>query len=107
MSKRKDKERAEKGQAFRNPKEGGKICPFPMCTRLYTAEQGKPEACEKHREFILDYIFCLQHIVISPTPPPGVESKHLYIPKAGMADQAIKQAAAEADKISKTGGKKQ
>ncbi len=69
-------------------------CPFPNCGAIFAKEPGKPETCLKHRALIADVMFILDH-----TTPPDIEKEpaaeegpKLYIPKPGMADQAIEEA---------------
>ncbi len=69
-------------------------CPFPNCGAIFAKEPGKSETCLKHRTLIADVMFILDH-----TKPPEVvqepadeEGPKLFIPKPGMADQAIKEA---------------
>ena len=67
-------------------------CPFPNCGAIFAKEEGQPEVCLKHRALINDVTFILDHL---KTPEPVQETEtgpKLFIPKPGMADQAIKEA---------------
>jgi len=81
-------------------------CPFPDCGKTFFLEEGKPNACPFHRKLIADVIYIHNRI---QTPPPvegpkGEEEKGpiLLVPKPGMADQAIKEAAEAAKRKGET-----
>ena len=46
-------------------------CPFPGCGATFVKIPGKPDACARHRQFIVDVVFCLQRV--SVTQSPGVQ----------------------------------
>ena len=41
-------------------------CPFPGCGHPFTKEEKLPNACNEHRQFIADYIFCANHLKTAP-----------------------------------------
>ena len=88
--------RAMERQAANNRPKGK--CPFPDCGSIFLIEEGKPNACPFHRILINDVIYIHNRI---QTPPPVEEAEGpateegttLYVPKPGMSNQAIKEAA--------------
>ena len=91
---RKERRAAER-LAERNRPRGK--CPFPDCGSIFLIEEGKPNACPFHRKLINDVIYIHNRI---QTPPPVEEAEAsaegeplLYVPKPGMSNQAIKEAA--------------
>lgn len=104
-------------------------CPFPGCDWTFTLEAGKPECCDKHRQMIQDYYFIQEHVHRTPKPVAGAPADPaqaealkktlgdrlgkqvvvlgdrqgrpaaLVIPKPGMADEAVRQAAKEAETL--------
>lgn len=70
-------------------------CPFPNCGQIFAKEPGKPETCLKHRALIADVMYILDH-----TKPPEIEQgpavgqgPKILVPKPGMSNQAIEEAA--------------
>lgn len=92
MSKAKDRERAEREGLFRNDNESPKLilCPFPDCRKPFTPEDGKPNVCNEHRKLIADVLFILDN---TTSVQKHDEEPKLFVPKPGMSNQAIKQAA--------------
>jgi len=74
-------------------------CPFPGCGKTFFVEEGKPNACPRHRELITDVVFIMNRTSGKPAVdgkvkgPTTDEGPLLYIPRPGMMDQAIKEAA--------------
>ena len=70
-------------------------CPFPNCGAIFAKEPGKPDTCLRHRALIEDVMFILDHITKRESEEKGPV---ILVPKPGMSNQAIKQAAEEATK---------
>jgi len=91
---RKERRKAERLAEKARPR--GK-CPFPGCGTIFLIEKDKPNACPRHRELIADVLFILDHTTI---PAPGdklpeseMTGPTILVPKPGMSNQAIKEAA--------------
>ncbi len=65
------------------------ICPFPNCGKVFWRVPNQPDCCPEHRQFISDVYFVQEHVHRKPAELPG----GLVVPKSGMGDLAIKQAA--------------
>ena len=95
MSK-KDIKRAQAGNPHRSDAPEKFICPFPNCGRSFVKEGGNvPDVCNYHRQFIIDYAFCIQHLTVTPKEPEPVDADKepkLFIPRPGQTKDAIKQA---------------
>jgi len=84
-------------QATKNRLRGK--CPFPNCGKIFFLEEGKPDACPRHRELITDVVFIMNHVGGKPDvqgkakEPATDQGPALFIPKPGMSNQAIKEAA--------------
>lgn len=90
---RKERRAAERQAAKDRPR--GK-CTFPDCGTIYLIEEGKPNACPFHRKMIREVLFILDHVKVpAPVEEPKEEEAGtaILVPKPGMADQAIKEAA--------------
>lgn len=59
------------------PAGGGKLlrCPFPNCQEKFVKPVEGPEACPKHRQFILDLAFIIPKMTIVPIDPPAPPTK--------------------------------
>lgn len=78
-------------------------CPFPDCGSLFAPEPGQPAACIRHRRFVEDVMYVVNHIKWATpdgTPSPAEDSgppqeepgPSIYVPKPGQADRAIEEA---------------
>ena len=98
---RKDRERAEKEGSFRERQErqGEQRyhCLFPGCPRTFWKEEGKPNLCNHHKQFVGDLLFALNHLKSTEEVGPQ-DGPKIFVPKPGMEDQAIKEAARAARK---------
>jgi len=93
---KKDRERkaakeAEK-EARRHGNETRYACPFPGCGRAFWKEEGKPNACNDHRKLINDVMFIMDHTTTRAKVEEEGDPK-IFVPKPGMSNLAIKQAA--------------
>jgi hypothetical protein len=118
MSKAKNRERAEREGTFverqKRKDEKKYLCPFPNCGKTFWKEEGKPDCCPYHGQFILDVFFTLDHVTRGKVPVNNAgnapmseadikkaikEGKGvILVPKPGMATQAIKDAVEDAKK---------
>ena len=100
----KKQERREAKQSEKDQRTHGNEarfhCPFPGCGKIFWNEPGKPNVCPDHRKLIADVMFILDH---TKTPAavqePTENGPKIFIPKPGMADQAI------AEELKRKGGK--
>ena len=92
MSKREDLKRAQAGNPHRSDLKRTRYhCPFPNCNRTFTVLPNIPDVCDSHRQFIIDYAFCIQHLTVTPKESED-EGTKLIVPKPGQAKNAIQQA---------------
>lgn len=106
MSKARNQEKAELHGSLQERQAHGNEpkyhCPFPNCPGTFWKEQGKPDACPRHRQLIADVIFILDRTHKRNEGPPGNppqdDGPKIYIPKPGMSDQAIREARQAAGK---------
>jgi len=77
-------------------------CPFPNCGAIFVKKPGEPETCLRHRTLISDVMFIMDHVSVADgAPEKEATGPKLFIPKPGMSNRAIEEAARAAK-----GGKK-
>ena len=92
------KQRRQMGRQAANARPRGK-CPFPGCGKIFYIDEGKPGACPRHRELIADVVFIMNRTSGKSDAQEEAEGSAtdqgpaLFIPKPGMSNQAIKEAA--------------
>jgi hypothetical protein len=121
MSKKADREKAEREGTFKQRQEHKDdkryLCPFPNCGRAFWRESGKPDCCPLHRQMIQDVGFIIAHL--KPVPktqePPGgpadkpAEGKTKILVIGDVkpaAARIIADAAASLDEATKAAGMK-